>query len=258
MSESSSLSAKELLAQRTLLLEQVETLRASIKESDHVLHVAVHALRNPLSSILMSAEVMLMEESFSALERREMMEGIVHEAERMTKLIGNMLELHAIEQGRVEMQRVPLEVAGIFASVAENYQAKADLKEQPITIKIPEQRGEIEADHDQLVRIFDHLLSNAVKFTPPKGRLTLEVIHNPDNIQCVVKDSGPGLSEIDHQKLFGKFAKLSPKPTGKESTTGLGLAIVKTLVLKMGGKVWCETSLGNGCRFIVEFPRVKK
>jgi signal transduction histidine kinase len=69
-----------------------------------------------------------------------------------------------------------------------------------------------------------------------------------------VQDEGPGLSAEDQKKLFGKFARLSAKPTGGEHSTGLGLSIVKKMVEAMNGKVWCESELGRGATFIVEFP----
>jgi signal transduction histidine kinase len=76
----------------------------------------------------------------------------------------------------------------------------------------------------------------------------------PEGTRCEVQDEGPGLSAEDQKKLFGKFARLSAKPTGGEHSTGLGLSIVKKMVEAMNGKVWCESELGSGATFIVQFP----
>jgi len=73
-------------------------------------------------------------------------------------------------------------------------------------------------------------------------------------VRCEVQDEGPGLSPQDQQRLFGKFARLSAKPTGGEHSTGLGLSIVKKTVEAMNGKVWCESELGRGATFSVELP----
>ena len=72
-------------------------------------------------------------------------------------------------------------------------------------------------------------------------------------VRCEVRDEGPGLSAEDQKKLFGKFARLSAKPTGDEHSTGLGLSIVKKMVEAMNGRVWCESELGKGAAFLVEF-----
>ena len=73
-------------------------------------------------------------------------------------------------------------------------------------------------------------------------------------LSCEIQDEGPGLSAEDQKKLFGKFARLSAKPTGGEHATGLGLSIVKKMVEAMNGQVWCESELGQGARFVVQFP----
>jgi len=79
-----------------------------------------------------------------------------------------------------------------------------------------------------------------------------------NEIRCEIKDEGVGLSKTDQQKLFGKFTRLSTKPTGGEHSTGLGLFIVKKLVSTMNGKVWCESELGKGATFIVTFPSTRE
>lgn len=75
-----------------------------------------------------------------------------------------------------------------------------------------------------------------------------------NKVRCEIEDQGPGFSEQDLKKLFGKFSRLSAKPTGGEHSSGLGLFIVKKLVENMHGKVWCKTEIGSGAKFIVEFP----
>jgi len=73
-------------------------------------------------------------------------------------------------------------------------------------------------------------------------------------VRCEIQDEGPGLSDADQEQLFGQFTRLTPKPTGEEHSTGLGLFIVKKMMESMQGKVWCESVLGQGATFIVEFP----
>ncbi|MSU63222.1 MAG: ATP-binding protein, partial [Pedosphaera sp.] len=102
----------------------------------------------------------------------------------------------------------------------------------------------------------ENLLSNAVKYSPPEKSIFVRLAMNADGVRFEVRDEGPGLSAEDQKKLFGKFARLSAKPTGGEHSTGLGLSIVKRMVESMDGKVWCESELGRGATFIVQFPQL--
>jgi signal transduction histidine kinase len=104
-------------------------------------------------------------------------------------------------------------------------------------------------------QVLDNLISNAVKYSPLGKNIMIRLLQNETYIRCEIQDEGPGLSEADKKKLFGKFNRLTARPTAGEHSTGLGLFIVKKLLEAMGGRVWCESELGHGATFIVEFPR---
>ena len=82
------------------------------------------------------------------------------------------------------------------------------------------------------------------------------MLYEQNKIRCEFQNGGPGFTEEDQKKLFGKFSKLSAKPTGDESSSGLGLYIVKKLVTNMNGEIWCESEPGSGANFILQFPSV--
>jgi signal transduction histidine kinase len=114
----------------------------------------------------------------------------------------------------------------------------------------------IAASSVHLEKTLYNLVSNALKFSQNGTAITIECTTAPNNtIQIRVSDQGPGLTEEDKSKLFGKFMRLSARPTAGEHSTGLGLSIVKKLVEAMNGKVWCESTLGKGATFYVEFPK---
>jgi signal transduction histidine kinase len=100
--------------------------------------------------------------------------------------------------------------------------------------------------------VLDNLISNAIKYSPPGREVFVRVSRSTASARIEVQDQGPGLTAEDQRKLFGKFARLSARPTGNESSTGLGLAITKRLVDAMGGRIWCESSPGQGATFFVE------
>ena len=103
-------------------------------------------------------------------------------------------------------------------------------------------------------QIFDNLISNAIKYSPLGKTIWVRIFKANQYIRCEIQDQGAGLGENELAKLFGKFSRLTPKPTGGEGSTGLGLFIVKKLVEAMKGKVWCESKVGEGSIFIVELP----
>ena len=113
---------------------------------------------------------------------------------------------------------------------------------------------EIFLDKMALRQILDNLISNAVKFSPFSKKIYFKMHGDGEKITFSIKDEGPGLTEDDKLKLFGKFNRLSAQPTGDENSTGLGLSIAKKLTEAMNGKIRCESEAGQGAEFIVEFP----
>ena len=108
---------------------------------------------------------------------------------------------------------------------------------------------------EQFVRqVFDNLISNAVKYSPQRTTVSIRAYAESGHACVAVKDEGPGISEEDRVKMFGKFARLTARPTGGESSNGLGLSIVKRLAEAMSGTVECRSVLGEGSTFIVRLP----
>ena len=109
-------------------------------------------------------------------------------------------------------------------------------------------------DTKMVRQILDNLVSNAVKYSPFDKNIYIRIFTMENtNICCEIQDEGSGLSHEEQTKLFKKFIRLSPMPTNNENSTGLGLFIVKKLITAMNGKVWCESELGKGTKFVVEF-----
>jgi signal transduction histidine kinase len=110
-------------------------------------------------------------------------------------------------------------------------------------------------DWGYATQIFENLLSNAVKFSPAYKHIYVQVQEMAEQIQISIEDEGPGFSTEDLTKLFGKFQKLSARPTGGETSTGLGLSIVKKYVEAMQGSIRCESNQGHGAKFVLTFGK---
>lgn len=228
-------------------------MREMKAEKNEFLSIVAHDLRSPLSNIVTSADIVAQDSEEMPREQvKEFAEIICASGKHMIHLVENLMDLNAIEQGRMKMEIAPLELGEIVRGVAANYDAKAKAKQQKVSFV--EEHGPLVAmaDPHSAIQIFNNLLSNAIKYSPMGKRIDIRLRPNNGMIRCEVRDEGPGLSKEDLKKMFGKFAKLSPRPTGGEPSTGLGLSIVKKMVEAAGGNVWCESEPGKGSTFVVE------
>ncbi|MFZ6871540.1 sensor histidine kinase [Undibacterium sp. Di27W] len=241
--------------QRTAeLAEAVARLQKLDKDKNDFLGIAAHDLKNPLTSIIgMSDLLRKLQQSMPEQQRQHYLERISNSGQRMMRIISNLLDVNALETGHLHLKMQNLDVSKILQDVAQQYTEMLKAKDLQVIMDI--QDGVmVKADFDACVQIIDNLLSNAVKYSPLGKRIWLSVSNTPEFGVFEVRDEGPGLSTEDQQHLFEKFTKLSSLPTAGEHSSGLGLSIVKKLSEACGGKVHCESVVGEGCSFMVELP----
>jgi signal transduction histidine kinase len=184
-----------------------------------------------------------------------MLENIVKSSERMFSIIRNLLDVSAIEEGSFRFDATPVDVELILRELIEQYEHQASLKKITLSLEIPVQIvATMHGNYDSLTQVLDNLLSNAIKYSPSETKVTMRLSKNNARLQCEVHDEGVGVSDADRNKLFGKFAQLSIRPTGDEASTGLGLYIAKKLTEAMNGTIHCLSEPGKGSTFILEFP----
>lgn len=232
------------------------------REKNEFLGIVAHDLKNPLSGIKGLAEYIqeLVEDlpkSDISTEISSMAEQIRHIADRMFVLIINLLDVNAIESGKFNLNFEEINFEPILQEVVRHYQAAAAAKNLTLScfIDTASNHFKVWVDKNTLHQILENLISNAVKYSPLGKAITVKLYTTSEyTVRCDVQDQGPGLSVADQQKLFGKFNRLSAQPTGGEHSNGLGLFIVNKLIGAMNGKVWCESTLGQGATFCVELP----
>jgi signal transduction histidine kinase len=245
--------SRELEEKNRQIEEQNEALQMMNIEKNEFLGIAAHDLKNPLSGIQGLAS-MLEDNADNPTSVREIAQVIMSGAEKMLELIGNLLDVNQLEQGGRKYEIQPVNVAWALMPVIESYFGRAEQKNITIDYSFAEETLICLADPLGFSQVFDNIISNAVKYSPMEKKIWISASRNGNMARISVRDEGPGLSEEDKKKLFGKFARLSAQPTGGEHSTGLGLSIVKSIAEGMGGKVWCESELGKGATFIVELP----
>jgi two-component system, sensor histidine kinase and response regulator len=238
---------------RDTIVRYGQELRRLNEEKNEFMGIVAHDLRSPLGTINGFAELLLDDATMARPEVEDSARRIRDTATRMAEMVQNLLDANRIERGEMELKLAPTDLGALVASVVEAQRPRALAKSQ--TLRLESLTGPVPAviDPSVTVQVIENLVSNAVKYSPPGKNILVRVKQGADCVCVEVQDEGPGLSAEDQKKLFGKFARLSAKPTGGEHSTGLGLSIVKKMVEAMNGRVWCESELGKGATFVVEF-----
>lgn len=231
-----------------------KALREANELKTHLLDIASHDLRSPLTTILGFSSV-LQEELDDHDDLQEAIDAIAHAARHMQHLVDDLLDTAVLEHGQVELHAQPVDAARVAESVVRVYKDRAAAKRQQLEFHTRDDTSYVvEADETRLTEALDNLVSNAVKFTPLEKRICVSVSRRNGTVRIAVHDEGPGLTAEDRRNLFARFQRLSAKPTGNEPSTGLGLSITKRLVEMHGGRIWAESEPGQGSTFIVEMP----
>lgn len=241
------------VAERTQELTALnEELRQANEVKTDLLYIAAHDLKNPLQGILGMAGILrnhyCREEG--AVGKIEL---ILKASRGMLQLIDELLESARIENGKLKLDRKPIDLEPLLRIVVYENEQAAIVKKQKITMELTE-GCLVDGDRERLKEVFGNLVSNAVKFSPHESAISVSLAALDGEVRFSVQDRGPGLSETDCRRVFGKFQRLGPRPTGGENSTGLGLSIAKQLVEMHGGRIWVESTLGHGSTFHVALP----
>ncbi len=222
------------------------------KEKTEFLGIASHDLKNPLTTIITYAQIL--ERSYQPSEVPTISKAIYTAGTRMRDLIVNLLDANAVEEGRFSQKIERCNLNALVHASLEHHQLNATRKR--ITLSVPASAELwVRADQSTTIQILDNLISNAVKYSPHETTVRVQTSSRNGHVSVAVQDEGPGFTEDDKSKLFGKFTRLSAQPTGGESSTGLGLSIVKRLAEAMSGGVVCESEAGHGATFTLSLPR---
>ena len=242
---------KELLQFNEDLREINRTLRQVSEVKTQVLRMAAHDLKNPLFVIREFVEI-VQEEIGDQPGVDYWLQSIHTSSERMLEMTTQLLDSSALESGMIRLNAEPVRLGALIEEVIELNQRRAEAKGQTLHLTIAlDDDNMIEADRGRLLEVMDNLVSNAIKYSPLDKSIWITVAPSGDEVHVSVRDEGPGLTELDKQKVFGRFQRLSAVPTGEESSTGLGLSIVKQIVALHGGQVWVESEAGHGATFTV-------
>ena len=240
-----------------LNIRDITREREQEEQRSTFISVISHELQTPIAiikgyaSTLARTDAMLDSE---ALHLRLL--AVEEEADRLNKLVGNLLYASRIQAGGLQMEITPLELPPLIEGVVRRLQAKSP--DISVTLDIPPNLPTVMADRDRIEEVLQNLLDNAIKYSPQRRVVTVTSRATGDEVIVSVSDTGIGISLRDQEEIFTRFRRIGNQLTRTTPGTGLGLYICHAIVEAHGGHIWVESALHEGSTFSFSLPRVEK
>lgn len=263
----------KLYRDRVLLVLQRERAREQLRDKDRALaickeelesvnqlksnflSVVSHELRTPLTSVKAYTETLL--DNVDTIKRetlQDFLRVMDEESERIIKLVDNILNFSRMETGHLKVERTTCNLNRMIEEVHGGLQAKFAAARINTELRLPRHPCRIDADRELITQLFQNLMANAVKFTPPGGKVTVTLEQEASAARIVVQDTGTGIPEDQIEKIFERFYQIDTSDTREHGGSGLGLAICKNIVDWHEGKIWVENVKDSGAKFVVLLP----
>ncbi|MCX5656745.1 MAG: HAMP domain-containing sensor histidine kinase, partial [Candidatus Omnitrophica bacterium] len=224
-------------------------------KSEFVASVA-HELRTPLTSIKGYASILASGKMGNmSPEQKERLERIDRHSGELAKLINDLLDISRIESGKVGMDVKEIALSDFFKNIMELISPQAEENDIEIKFEIPKGISTIYADNDHIRRVFINLLSNALKFTPPKGKIFVVMKDEKDFIQTDISDTGIGIAPEDISNIFREFFRADNSINREKKGTGLGLSLCKKIVEAHKGRIWLNSTPNQSTIFSFTLPK---
>lgn len=241
-----------------LLKENFKLKQKEIEESDspedknELLKILTHDLKNPISALKGSA-MLIQSDPEDVDSTRELAKMIVEAADEVTERLGQFLDMQEVDDVKYELNKGEVNITKLLEKIVEINKPQAEAKQQILIYKKENETDFIiNADEQKLMAAVDNIINNAIKYSPLEKEININLERKNGKALIQIKDEGPGFSEKDLQQAFGKFKRLSARPTGGELSSGLGLFIVKRIIELHDGRVWIESEKGAGSSFYIE------
>jgi two-component system, OmpR family, phosphate regulon sensor histidine kinase PhoR len=222
-------------------------------KSDFVATVS-HELRTPLTSIYGFAETLLRSDvAFSDEERRTFLSYIASESERLINIVDDLLNVARLEAGTLGLNIESTDVREVVSETVSRFAEHAD-GGYTFDLRLPRTAMRVRADKEKLKQIVMNIIDNAVKFSPAGGQISVSARRRSDTVEIRVIDEGIGIPRSDQQRIFTKFYRSEHAAVHNPQGTGLGLFLARGLLAAMSGRIWVESTEGEGSTFVCELP----
>jgi signal transduction histidine kinase len=234
-----------------LMLRDVTAIRRlEAMRRDFVANVS-HELKTPISALRAHLENLL-----DGVERPdpETLQVMLAQSERLGRLVDQLLDLSRLESGDVPLHREEVALAPLVSQVLSEIEVAGAGRTVELERAVPDDLPAVYADRERIHQVLFNLLDNAVRFTPAGGRVTVSADRHDGSVDVHVADTGPGIPPEHLPRLFERFYRADPARSQKEGGTGIGLAIARSVVEAHGGRIWADSSPGQGSVFTFELP----
>lgn len=231
-----------------------ERLRELDRLKDDFLATMAHELRTPLTSIRAFTEILHDHPELDPAKRREFLDIVLRENERLTRLLSQVLDLAKIESGAGPGQVVPLAPLEAIEDAVASMSGQIEERSVRLEVSVPAGLPEVLVDRDRILQVLVNLVSNALKFCAPGGWIGIAARSHDGRIEISVSDDGPGVPPGERESVFDRFRQVARPVAGRTHGTGLGLSICREIVVRHGGRIWVEASARGGARFVFDLP----
>lgn len=244
--------SEEMLA-AILLLRDVTELQELNRLKSEFVATASHELKTPLTSIGMSVRLLRERHGETMEERdRELLDAAAEDVDRLRDLVDDLLDLSKIESGRMEMESEPVPVSLMCKKATEALRTQADEQDISLDVSVPETLPDVTADPNKATWVLNNLISNALRYSEPGDHVRIRADRIGDSVHVSVEDEGAGIPYEYQSKIFDKFVQVDSDQAA--GGTGLGLAIAQEIIHAHGGRIWVDSTPGEGSTFTFTLP----
>ena len=221
-------------------------------KSDFVSNVA-HEFRTPLTIIKGNVDMVVKGGLGNvAPQQKEMLDGAIKVANRLSRLVNDLLDISKIESGKMQLKKERVNINRIIEENSVVFDKMVKDKKQTLNKELAKDMPDINADIDKITQVFVNLLSNAIKYSPEMSTIAIKTVNLEKEVMVEVTDTGEGMAAEDIDKVFDKFTRVTAE---KKEGTGLGLPIAKDIVALHKGRMWVKSELGKGSQFYFTIPK---
>jgi len=240
-----------------LTVRDITRERQQEEQRSTFISVISHELQTPIAIIKGYASTLARADApFDKESLRNRLRAVEEEADRLNKLVGNLLYASRIQAGGLQMELMPLDLSNLVQKVMRHLQVKCP----GVTVKVnlPSNLPTVMADRDRIEEVLENLLDNAVKYSPDKPVVTVVCRATGDEVIVSVSDVGMGISLREQEQIFDRFYRVGNTMTRSLQGAGLGLYICRAIIEAHGGRIWVESALHQGSTFLFSLPRFEK
>jgi signal transduction histidine kinase/HAMP domain-containing protein len=235
-----------------------EQVRAIDRSKSEFLSIASHEVRTPLTVIKSSLDVLVANKAFTyTTDQRQLIAFCQQSVERLIQLVKDILDVSKIEAGVLQIQFIPTSLNELVTRCLFWVPQLPGGQGIEVDARLPSEPAMVSADPGRIMQVLENLISNALKFSKPGGKVTIELVEHETEYEIVVSDQGKGIAAEHLERIFGKFYQVEESATREQGGTGLGLAICKGIIQAHRGRIWAESELGAGSRFHFTLARFK-